>query len=266
MTNLKLNWSGAQVYDVYPKTLPALFKGTTQVVFGRLKGATSSTRLNLKGVVNSKPVTIEGSIVGGDGNENESIPRLWATRKVGFLLDDSRRKGVEPGGEVRDEIIALSKKFGIVTPLTAALITEDDAPRVINGAVPNAPLMRRSGSANSIDGAASSDTSVTYGAYNSTSGESAVRAAKSTATMKSSTREEKNRADIRNVAGKTFVLRDGVWTDSLFDATKKFATETVKFASPRYFALAKDTKIAKWLSVGQRVIVVIENRNVVIQP
>ena len=255
MSNLSLNWNGANVYDVYPKTLPALFKGNTTVVFGRLKNATSSTRVTLSGVVNNKTVTINGQISAG---ENESVPRLWATRKVGFLLDDSRRKGVAPVGEVREEIIALSRKFGIVTPLTAALITEDESPRLIS----RPEFLHRSDNRNYIENGARSASDSAFGA---SSGESAVLAAKSTTRMKSSTRVESNN-DVKSVEGKTFLLKNGVWTDTLFDAKKNLKSENVKFASPRYFELARNAQFAKWLSVGQRVIVVIENRIVVVQP
>ena len=66
----------------------------------------------------------------GDWADNDNattlLPRLWATRKVGYLVDDARRSGRTVDGEVREEIIKLSKKYGIVTPFTAGLITEDE--------------------------------------------------------------------------------------------------------------------------------------------
>ena len=260
MSNLNLNWNGANVYDVYPKTLPALFKGNTTVVFGRIKNATSSTRVDLSGVVNGKSVTINGQIAGDKTDDNDSIPRLWATRKVGFLLDDSRRKGVAPVGEVREEIIALSKKFGIVTPLTAALITEDEAPR------PTPPFWRDDAIGGTTGGISrNAPRSQADNTFGTSSGESAVRAAKSTTRMKSSTRLEAS-VDVKNVAGKTFVLKNDVWMDTLFDVQKKLQTENVKFASPRYFELARNAQVAKWLSVGQRVIIVLNNRVIKVEP
>ncbi len=255
MSNLRLDWGGASVYDVYPKTLPTLFKGTTTVVFGRIKN-TSSTRVSLSGVINDKTVTIAGIVAGG---ENELVPRLWATRKVGFLLDDARRAGREPAEEVRDEIIALSKKFGIVTPLTAALITEDE-PRLVGrddtwlgNAQNGAPRSR-----------ASSDSAAGDITFGSSSGENAVRAAKSTNELRTSTRI-KEKSDLRYAAGKSFVLRDGVWTDTTFNAKQNAKIEVVKFASPAYFALSKDANVAKWLGVAQRVLVVIGKRVVKIE-
>jgi hypothetical protein len=40
--------------------------------------------------------------------------------------------------------------------------------------------------------------------------------------------------------GQNFRLKNGVWTDSAFDPAKNLRVETIKFASPAYFALAKD--------------------------
>ena len=55
------------------------------------------------------------------------MPRLWATRRVGFLLDEIRLHGET--SELRDETTELARKYGIVTPYTAYLILEDEERR-----------------------------------------------------------------------------------------------------------------------------------------
>ena len=61
----------------------------------------------------------------------------------------------------------------------------------------------------------------------------------------------------RSVAGKTFYLRDGVWTDSEFKAEAKLSEVKVKFGTDAYFDLLRqDPKLADFFSLGQRVIVV----------
>jgi Ca-activated chloride channel family protein len=47
------------------------------------------------------------------------IPRLWATRRVGWLLDEIRLHGESK--ELKDEVVELARKHGIVTPYTAYL-------------------------------------------------------------------------------------------------------------------------------------------------
>ena len=60
----------------------------------------------------------------GESADNEFIPRLWATRRVGYLLDEIRLHG--ENAELRDEVTGLARQYGIVTPYTAYLIVEDE--------------------------------------------------------------------------------------------------------------------------------------------
>ncbi|MCI0343246.1 MAG: terpene cyclase/mutase family protein, partial [Planctomycetales bacterium] len=53
----------------------------------------------------------------------ENLPRLWAARKVGILLEEIRLRGETP--EVRAEVVRLSREHGIVTPYTSYLVVED---------------------------------------------------------------------------------------------------------------------------------------------
>ena len=52
-----------------------------------------------------------------------SLPRLWATRKIGYLLNQIRLNG--PDQETIDQIVRLSIRYGIVTPYTSYLVTEE---------------------------------------------------------------------------------------------------------------------------------------------
>jgi Ca-activated chloride channel family protein len=66
---------------------------------------------------------------------------------------------------------------------------------------------------------------------------------------------------IRNAGGKTFYLREGVWTDSEFKTGAKLRETIVKFGSDDYFALLKqEPRLAQFFSLGERVIVVFEGR------
>jgi hypothetical protein len=68
------------------------------------------------------------------------------------------------------------------------------------------------------------------------------------------------------IGGKTFELKNGVWTDADYDPQKSPNIETIKFASPEYFALARNSRLAKWLSVGERVLLVLEKRTIRVEP
>jgi Ca-activated chloride channel family protein len=68
-------------------------------------------------------------------SKNAFIPRLWATRRVGWLLDEIRMHGESK--ELKDEVVRLAREHGIVTPYTAFLIMEDEQRRGVPVAAQN---------------------------------------------------------------------------------------------------------------------------------
>ena len=52
------------------------------------------------------------------------MPRLWASRRVAYLLDEIRLHG--ENAELKNEATDLARQFGLVTPYTAYLIMEDE--------------------------------------------------------------------------------------------------------------------------------------------
>lgn len=294
LANPRLDFGNMKVYDVYPKRLPDLFKGSQVVVFGRYDGKTNAgAKIQLIGDSLGREERIPGQ---GDWSDrdgmNDIVPRLWATRKVGYLIDDARRSGRPVDTEVREEIIKLSKKYGIVTPFTAGLITEDERTLPPGTPVP-ADFARRAEIPGGIPGPSTGGgfggTQGTPGPRGDlgapgiganlgiggrvataaplapTSGAEAVKAAKAGKDMRERDKVSDN-AQTRYIEGKAFFLRGDVWVDTTYDAQKSPKPVTVKFATPDYFALAKDKTIAKWLSVGDKVIIVLPGKVVQIEP
>ena len=85
----------------------------------------------VEGAVNGAPRKFTYEVkFSGENSENEFIPRLWATRRVGYLLDEIRLRGENT--ELRDEVTELARKYSIVTPYTAYLIMEDEGRRNVS--------------------------------------------------------------------------------------------------------------------------------------
>ena len=119
----------------YPAPLPDIFRGDQLVVVGRYAG-TGNAAVIIEGMVNNRSTTFAYDVKFPDqASDNEFIPRLWAARRIGYLLDESRLHGENK--ELRDEITELARKYGIVTPYTAYLIVEDEGRR-------NVPVTARS--------------------------------------------------------------------------------------------------------------------------
>jgi len=114
---------------LYPSPLPDLFKGEQLVLVGRYTGAGASAVV-IDGMVNGSSRTFSSDLkFPQEATENQFIPRLWATRRVGYLLDEIRLHGENP--ELKDEVTSLARQYGIVTPYTAFLILEDEARREV---------------------------------------------------------------------------------------------------------------------------------------
>jgi Ca-activated chloride channel family protein len=131
--------SDVRVTKLYPSPLPDLFRGDQLVLVGRFSGKGDSA------------VVLEGTASGAkqkftyevnfprNADDHEFIPRLWATRRVGYLLDEIRLRG--ENAELRDEVTDLARKYGIVTPYTAYLIVEDEARRNVPVAAQTMPRL-----------------------------------------------------------------------------------------------------------------------------
>jgi hypothetical protein len=136
LAGLKLESGDIRLTNRYPNDLPDLFKGDQLVAFGTYDKP-GKTAVVLTGRANgqeqrfAQDVTFEEKT---DGSR-EWIAKLWATRRVGYLLDQIRTRGESK--EVRDEVVELARRWGVVTPYTAMLIIEDERRR-------NVPLADRS--------------------------------------------------------------------------------------------------------------------------
>jgi len=132
----QIDWGKAKVHDVYPRDIGDLFAGQQVTVFGRYS-TIGDTALSLEGTVMGKKATqtFEGTF--GKDAGNSFIEKLWASRHVGFLLDEIRLRGEKK--ELRDEVIQLSRTYGIQTPYTSYLVLETKADYAKHGITYRAP-------------------------------------------------------------------------------------------------------------------------------
>jgi Ca-activated chloride channel family protein len=125
LTDLKLTPGSSVTFaETYPNDLPDLFHGGQLVVLGRYRGQ-GATALTLSGKVggDGREFVYETTFPEKTGDERAFVEGLWARRKVGYLLDQIRVNGEQK--ELKDEVIALAKKYGIATPYTSYLVVPD---------------------------------------------------------------------------------------------------------------------------------------------
>ncbi|MEI6232670.1 MAG: VIT domain-containing protein [Planctomycetota bacterium] len=108
--------------SIYPKKIPALFKGGEFVLTGRFKGSGPGEIVltgNVAGEAKRIAVKIDWPARSLD---NAFLPRVWAMRKIGHLLESMRLNGQNQ--EIVREIVELATRHGIVTPYTSQLVLE----------------------------------------------------------------------------------------------------------------------------------------------
>jgi Ca-activated chloride channel family protein len=134
MTDLEVKLAGVRLRQQYPRRLGDLFAGDQIVLCGRYDdrdagalpfedGARHAT-LSVVGTYLGKPRRFEYAVrVMPPGRMRYPfVEPLWAVRRIGWLLDQIQLNGKSK--EVVDELVSLSKKYGILTPYTSFLADE----------------------------------------------------------------------------------------------------------------------------------------------
>ncbi|MGH7162195.1 MAG: VIT and vWA domain-containing protein, partial [Planctomycetota bacterium] len=122
LTDVTIKIAGAEEYDLYPRQPGDLFHGQQALVVGRYRKP-GPRAITLTGRVGARELSFVHEAAFRDAAGEESLPRLWAVRKVGFLLAEIRRNGER--GELVDEVKRLGIRYGIVTPYTSFLAAEE---------------------------------------------------------------------------------------------------------------------------------------------
>ena len=257
LSDLKLDFGGVETDSMYPRTLGDLFKNSQLVIVGRYKNNVSSATIRLTGKVGARQevFTFSKQSFPEERSDNSFLGRLWATRRVGYLLEQVRLNG--ENRELKDEIIQLGTRYGIVTPYTSFLVTEDmkDLGRQ-NG------MDRRffDSMAQRAPGAGPGRTAETV----TITGESAVVYSKAESKMKTSDKIESPESyftSVRTVGDKTFQLKGAEWIDTEVKDSSTLPKVELQFGSDEFFNLiAKEPKLAEFFSLGKKVTVVFKGK------
>jgi hypothetical protein len=255
LTGLELDFGAVQTEFMYPRKLTDIFKGTQMTLIGRYKNNSDleNITLRLTGKAGKEVRTFNYPNLDFPfrADKNDFLPRLWATRRVGWLMEQIRSNGEQK--ELRDEIVDLGTRYGIVTPYTSYLATDG------SGITNNFML---DGLSSSIKEKRSAPAKSAPNAL-STTGQGAVQSSKDAKRQQEVVRVTddedaiKISADIRKVGVKTFYLEKGVWVDSEFKEDAKLTEIKLSFASNEYFDfIAKEKELAQFFSLGEQVVVV----------
>ena len=288
LTDVRIEWRGVETNDVYPRPVPDLFHGSELTLYGRYKDGGHGT-LVVTGKSGGHDVRFEYPVdLPKAETRNSFLPRLWAGQKIAHELDALRLSNRPADPEAVASIVKLAKKYGIVTPYTSFLVTEEGA----NNHVMNDMGRRRfemlsqNAAASGFSGGAAMAKSAqmdslqlgSMGGGGAGGAVSAVRgssgqfmpapSAAAAAPAALEAMDKKARADLQNegrasvatrtVGDKTFYKRGKTWmdADAETDEARSAKTASVKAGSPEYFELlAKAPELARWFALGDDVTV-----------
>jgi Ca-activated chloride channel family protein len=115
LTDVKVDWGGLKVSDVYPKRAPDLFVGRPIVFTGRCEGDVGAIRV--EGTAAGRPVSL--SFPAGNsaaGSNVPALPQVWARMKISELMKGA---WATEGKGLAEAIKAVALDFNLVSPQTS---------------------------------------------------------------------------------------------------------------------------------------------------
>ncbi|MEX2317177.1 MAG: VIT domain-containing protein [Pirellulales bacterium] len=283
---------------VYPKGRFDLFAGDQAVIVGRYRtGGTAKVTLRGKLGGEEKSFDFPADLAKKSSDDsNAFVGRLWATRRVGEIIDEIDLKGRNQ--ELINELVSLATDHGILTPYTSFLadetsnfrdltemrrnvtrgVSELDAvageagvsQRVAKGALQQADqsgeegMLMRLRSASGASGQARGGRSGGGGPgapASSTTPTSGGGRFSGNATYYDAARDEVRAAqNIRQIGSKTFFQRGERLVDSTVTEVEEKAAQKIERYSDAYFALADryGREITPYLALDDPVVVKID--------
>lgn len=283
LTDIKIKTEGdVHVSQIYPKELPDLFAGSSLTLFGRYDKP-GLVKITVTGKVRGLPFSFtKTGVIAAETGNHAFIPSLWATRKIGWMLEEIRLRGESE--ELKSEIVLLARKYGIITPYTSYLIMEDEQQQPVVRRVgeeippPRPVIFNQSPRMEDLKQAETE-----YKALKDISGSGSTRSGNEVRDMNYASNTQaarpgytrvvgktdalagtaNNALDFRNAGGRAFYFDGNAWNEA--EPAKTNKKQVLKFGSPEYFALVQNMpEVKPFLALGRNVNFTYRGVNVVV--
>jgi Ca-activated chloride channel family protein len=240
LADLAIADSPVEFVEVYPERLPDLFAGEEMVVFGRYRigGRDRTGAVSISGRRNDRTERFSADVqFPTRGAGNDFIPRLWASRKIGYLSQAVRLNG--PSEELIEEIRKTALEYGLLSEYTSYLVQEpiEIAAGQLSGGR-RLPTTVGGVRADQVMAAVVPSEAKGAAAVNAAEQQRVRRDVRSRLELEEADRDLLMRAhgpNARHVSGRLFVESDGVWIDMMHADTME-VVEIEEF-SDAYFLL-----------------------------
>ena len=252
LTGVEIDFDGGGVSGMAPERITGIFAGTQVLLAGRYDAPGAATVI-VRGETAAGPESFRYEVSFPERAYGDpTVAQLWAQQRVADLLTELRIEGARDA--LIAEIVEIATRFGIVTPFTSFLAEEPDlafdeeAAEVVTQATAAAeaaaaasargtPAGRAAAAAAAEAAAAAAAAAEAAGdaaaaAVAQAAAEAAAAAAEPAREAAASQRAVNTASDIealrdgdqrtgadavRVVGDRSFVSRDGVWTDTEYD-------------------------------------------------
>ena len=124
LTDLEITFEGMETWDRHPHPLPDMFEGSSLLLTGRAQiqddpstgSGQSPITVHVRGRARDEDWQATYTFATDETGDHAFVPRLWATRQVGKLLDQIRVEGETEA--LVAEVRTLGLTYGLVTPYT----------------------------------------------------------------------------------------------------------------------------------------------------
>ena len=248
-----IGMDGGPVARVYPRQMPDLFRGEQLVLVGRYRKG-GPAKIALTGEAGDKKIALSYTANFAERSVDDAngfVARLWATRRIGEIIDDLDLHGRNQ--ELVDELVSLSQKYGILTPYTSFLT--DDAVNLTSTA------SNRMAAASAV---ARQMVMVT--------GQAGVMQREAKAKLQTASAmpaaPPASSSTMLQLGQKVFFKKGDVWQDSTVTAEQAAHAIHVMEFSPQYFDLAESHggAMARYLAIDGPVLVNLGSQTYRIDP
>jgi Ca-activated chloride channel family protein len=122
LLNSHISFIPPVVQEVYPDSLPNLYKGKQMILSGRYE-STAAVQITLSGKAFGHPVSYSYNVQLVDSlvSSYQFLPKIWAKRKIESLLVHyyALNQDTPEAVALKNEIIAISRAFGVISPFTS---------------------------------------------------------------------------------------------------------------------------------------------------
>lgn len=127
LTNLSIDFGEAVAGDFVPtRELSDLYAGQSMILVGRYRQGGDDITITLTGESSSgvETYTFDNLVFQEERGDRPFITQLWAARRVGNMLNTVRLG--DNNSELTDSIVALSLRYGVITPYTQFLLEQSN--------------------------------------------------------------------------------------------------------------------------------------------